>query len=153
MAKKKYWLGPGVLSNPKGKPVQPDQDIPGPLLKLLGVDRIKQLEAESKIGSQPKSAGYIIAARNTQAALKKSIQETADAKKDNEKLIDDITKLKVENETLKAENKTLKNAEKEKKKAFEKLEKIQGDLDTLKQGYEALTKQLKEAKKGGEEGG
>ena len=152
MAKKKYWLGPGILSNPKGKPVQPDEEIPGPLLKIMGTERIKQLENQSKIADQPKSAAYVIAARNTQAALKKSLKETVDAKKENEKLIDQIVDLKIENEKLKAENKTLKNAEKDRDKAEKKCEKIQANLETLKKGYEALTQQLKDAKKGGGEG-
>ena len=137
MAKKKYWLGPGILSNPKGKPVQPDEEIPGPLLKIMGTERIKQLENQSKIADQPKSA---------------ALKETVDAKKENEKLIDQIVDLKIENEKLKSENKTLKNAEKDRDKAEKKCEKIQANLETLKKGYEALTQQLKDAKKGGGEG-
>ena len=143
---KKYWLGPGILSNPKGKPVQPDEEISKALLKSMGVDRVKQLEKQAKIADQPKSAAYVIATRNTQAALIKSVKETAEAKKENEKLVGEITKLKIENETLKAENKILKNAEKDRDKATKELEKVQTALETLKKGYSTLNDQLKEAK-------
>jgi hypothetical protein len=142
---KKYWLGPGILSNPKGKPIKPDEEIPGPLLKGMGGERIKQLEKQGKIADQPKAAAAVIAERNAQAALKKSIKETAQAKKENEKLINEITKLKIENEKLQAENKTLKNAVKERDKAVKELEK-------LKEGYKALSNERKIAKKGGENG-
>lgn len=150
---KKYWLGPGILSNPKGKPIKPDEEIPGPLLKNMGGERIKQLEEQGKIADQPKAAAAVIAERNAQKALKQSLKETAAAKKENEKLINELAKLKTENEKLKAENKTLKNAEKERDKAVKELEKTQEALEKLKEGYKALSDQLKEAKKGGGEGG
>ena len=141
------------MQNREGKPIKPDEKIPAALLKLMGEKRVKKLEEQGEIADQPKSATYVIAARNTQAALKKSLKELAEAEKDKESLVDEITKLKVENERLKDENKTLKNAVKERDKALKDLEKTEKDLETLKEGYAVLSDQLKEAKKGGDEGG
>lgn len=135
---KKYWLGPGSLSGGDGnKNIHPDEEIPAKVLKLLLPERIKQFEENGQIGSAPKSSVHIIAARNTQKALKLSEKDKAALVKENAKLEKELEKKTAKNEKLLEELKEtrtdLKELEKIKneKQAFQALKKANFQIDEL----------------------
>jgi predicted transcriptional regulator len=147
---KKYWLGQGVLSAEGGKDkIQTDEEIPAKILKEMGDERVKSFEEKGLIANAPKSAAYILAARNTQKALKLSQKEKAGVVKNLEAAGKEIEKLEAENEKLKAENKGFKGLEKNLKSKNALLEKLGDAYEKLKKEYAELQKQLKEQSKNG----
>lgn len=149
----KYWLGPGSLSGGDRKAnIQPDEEIPKKVLKLMSDKRIKKFEEAGQIGDAPKSAAYIIAGRNTQKALKLSEKDKTELVKKLEAAEKKIEELEAENDKLKAENKSFKGLEKNSKsknvlleklhKAYEDLKKINAELEKNLQSKNGLLEKL-----------
>lgn len=143
----KYWLGPGSLSGGDRKAnIQPDEEIPKKVLKLMSDKRIKKFEEAGQIGDAPKSAAYIIAGRNTQKALKLSEKENAGLVKKLEAAEKKIEELEAENEKLKVENKAFNGLEKKLQSKSIVLEKLGKAYEDLKKEYSELQKSIKDKK-------
>lgn len=144
---KKYWLGPGVYFVGENKPdIQTDEIIPVKVLTQMGAERVKTFENAGRIGLAPKSSVHIIAAKNTQKALKVSEKEKSKALNEAQDAVQKAQKLEAENKYLKAQLKEFKDVAKKLEAKSKSLEKLGAAYKKLKTDCAELQKQLKENK-------